>query len=401
LRFGSEAALGGRTTTAARLMGSLLDKGTKTKTRQQIRDEYDRLKTQVGFFSSGNAITANMTTTRGNFVPALRLTAEVLKEPLFDQKEFDVLKQSNLASLESQKSEPTARGFTAYQRMMTPYPKGHPLYVLTIEEQIADYQALTNDDVKKVYGDLVGASYGDVAAVGDFNRDSVLTVVRELFGSWRSPKPFARLKRTFFDVQQMTEKIETPDKANAVFVAGLNLKVRDDSRDFAALTLGSYIFGGGFLNSRLATRIRQREGISYGIGAGISAQALDSVGTFTANAIYNPENVVRLENAFREEVDKLLKDGVTAEELDKAKQGWLQQQLQNRSQDQFLVSLLSQQALTGRTMAFNTEFEQWVAALTPVEVNAALRKYVDPAKISFVKAGDFANHPPKPTVVPE
>jgi zinc protease len=284
---------------------------------------------------------------------------------------------------------------------MTPYPKGHPLYVLTIEEQIADYQALTNDDVKKVYGDLVGASYGDVAAVGDFNRDSVLTVVRELFGSWRSPKPFARLKRTFFDVQQMTEKIETPDKANAVFVAGLNLKVRDDSRDFAALTLGSYIFGGGFLNSRLATRIRQREGISYGIGAGISAQALDSVGTFTANAIYNPENVVRLENAFREEVDKLLKDGVTAEELDKAKQGWLQQQLQNRSQDQFLVSLLSQQALTGRTMAFNTEFEQWVAALTPVEVNAALRKYVDPAKISFVKAGDFANHPPKPTVVPE
>jgi len=400
LRFGSEATLGGRTTTAARLMGSLLDKGTKSKTRQQIRDEYDRLKTQAGFFSSGNAITASLTTTRANIIPALRLTAEVLKEPVFDQKEFDVVRQTNLASLESQKSEPTARGFTAFQRTMSPYPKTHPLYVQTIEEQIADVQALTHDEVKKVYADLVGASHGDVAAVGDFNRDSVMAVLRELFGSWKSPRPFARLKRTFFDVAQSTDKIETPDKANAVFVAGLNLKLRDDSREYAALTLGSYIFGGGFLNSRLATRIRQREGISYGIGAGIGAQALDSVASFTANAIYNPENVVRLENAFREEVDRLLKDGVTADEVDKAKQGWLQQQLQNRSQDQFLVSLLSSQALTGRTMAYNTQFEKWVSELTPLEVNSALRKYINPAKLSVVKAGDFANHPPKPLVVP-
>ncbi len=400
LRFGSEATLGGRTTTAARLMGSLLDKGTKTKTRQQIRDEYDRLKAQAGFFSSGNAITANITTTRANIIPALRLTAEVLKEPIFDQKEFDVMKQSNLASFESQKSEPSSRGFTAYQRITSPYPKNHPLYVQTIEEQIDEYKALTVDEVKTVHAELVGATYGDIAAVGDFNRDSVLAVVRELFGSWRSPKPFARLKRTYFDVQQTTDKIETPDKANAVYVAGLNLKLRDDSRDYAALTLGSYIFGGGFLNSRLATRIRQREGISYGIGAGISAQALDSVASFTANAIYNPENVVRLENAFREEVDKLLKDGVTADEVDKAKQGWLQQQLQNRSQDQFLVSLLASQALTGRTMTYNTEFEKWVAELTPLQINTALRKYIDPAKLTFVKAGDFANKPPKPVVVP-
>ena len=61
------------------------------------------------------------------------------------------------------------------------------------------------------------------------------------------------------------------------------------------------MLGGGFLNSRLAVRIRQKDGISYGVGSGLEAQSLDSVGTFTANAIYNPENVNRLETAFREE----------------------------------------------------------------------------------------------------
>ncbi|MGQ0641165.1 MAG: M16 family metallopeptidase [Gemmatimonadaceae bacterium] len=400
LRFGSEATLGGQTTTAARMMGTLLDKGTKAKTRQQIRDEFDHLKAQVFFFSSGNAITSNITTTRANVVPTLRLVAEVLKEPIFDPNEFEVARQATLTSLESQKSEPTSRAFNAFQRKLSPYPQQHPLYVQTLDEQIATYRSLTVAAVKTVHSELVGASHGDFAIVGDFNRDSVLSVARELFGSWRSPKSFARLKRTFFDVPPSVEKIETPDKANAVYVTGLNFKIRDDSRDYAALTLGGYIFGGGFLNSRLATRIRQREGISYGIGAGVSAQPLDSVGSLTANAIYNPENVLRLENALREELDRVLKDGVTADEVDKAKQGWLQQQLQNRSQDGFLVNLISSQALTGRTMAFNTEFEGWVAGLTPTDVNAAMRKYIDPAKLAVVKAGDFANKPPKQLIVP-
>jgi zinc protease len=401
LRFGSEATLGGRTTIAARIMGTMLDKGTKTKTRQQIRDEFSRLKAQVFFNSSGNAITANVTTTRANLVPTLRLVGEVLKEPAFDAKEFEVLQRQMLANLDQQKSDPGSQAFTAFQRALSPYPKGHPLYVQTVDEQIADMQALTIDDVKKVYGDLVGATHGDVAVAGDFPRDSVLALTRELFGTWRSPKPFARLVRRYHDAPASNEKLETPDKPNALFVAGMNLKVRDDSKDYAALSLGNYMLGGGFLNSRLAVRIRQKDGISYGVGSGLGAQALDSVATFTANAIYNPENAARLETAFREELDRVLKDGFTAEEVDKAKQGWLQQQLQNRASDGFLVNLFSSQALTGRTMAYNTQFEKWVADLTPNDVNAAMRKYIDQSKITIVKAGDFKNHPPKgPNVVP-
>jgi zinc protease len=401
LRFGTERTLGGRATTAARLMGGMLDKGTKTKSRQQIRDAFSSLKAQVFFFSSGNAVTANITTTRANLVPTLRLVAEVLKTPAFDPKEFEILQRSQLAGLDQQKSDPGAIAFTAFQRALSPYPKGHPLYVQTIEEQIADVQAATNDDVKQVYADLVGATYGDVAVAGDFQKDSVLATARELFGSWKSPKPFARLRRTYLDAPVVNEKLETPDKANAMFVAGMNLKVRDDSRDHAALTLGNYMLGGGFLNSRLAVRIRQKDGLSYGVGSGLGAQSLDSVGTFTMNAIYNPENVARLETAFREELDRMLKDGFTAEEVDKAKQGWLQQQLQNRASDGFLVNLFSSQAVTGRTMTYNAQFEKWIADLTPDAVNAAMRKYIDQSKITIVKAGDFKNHPPKgPNVVP-
>ena len=72
--------------------------------------------------------------------------------------------------------------------------------------------------------------------------------------------------------------IEAPDKANAFFIAGLNLKLRDDDPDYPALVLGNYMLGGGFLNSRLAVRIRQKEGLWYGVGSQFQASALDQSG---------------------------------------------------------------------------------------------------------------------------
>jgi len=398
LRFGDVKSLTGRSD-AASLMSSMFDKGTKTMSRQQIKDGFDKLKTQASFGGAGNNALVQLTTTRENLIPALRLAAQVLKTPAFDAAEFEKLRTERLAAIEQGKSEPTTIAFTAYQRKLNPYPKGHPLATNTIEEDIATYKAMTVGDVKKVYDELVGASYADASVVGDFNKDSITTVLREEFGAWKSPKPFARLVRSYFELAKTDDKFETPDKANAFFLAGQNLKVRDDSKDYAALTIGNYILGGGFLNSRLATRIRQQEGLSYGVGSGLSAQSLDSSGTLMANAIYNPENVVRLEAAFNEEIDRVLKRGLTADEVEKAKQGWLQQQVQARSQDAYLASLFSAQYITGRTMKYNAQLEQWITDLTPDDVNAAMKKYIDPSKFVVVKAGDFQNHPPKPAPV--
>lgn len=395
VRFGAEQTLTNRTT-ASQLMGSLLDKGTRTKTRQQIADEFDRLKARVRIGGAGNNIVVNIETTRPNLLPTLRLVGEVLHEPTFDAREFELLRAEGLAGLEQNKSEPSFLASIAAQRILNPWPKGHPLYTGTIDEQIADLKAVKVEDVKKVYAELVGASYGDLAMSGDFDRDSVTKVLQEIVGTWKSPKPFARLKRKAFDVASTAEQIETPDKANSFYTAGLNIAVRDDQPEYAGLVIGNYILGGGFLNSRLAVRIRQKDGLSYGVGSGFSAQALDSAAMLQVYAIYNPENVVRLESAFGEEIGRWVKDGVTAEELDKAKQAWLQGRLQSRSRDAELVSRLSQQNFQGRTMAFDQTLEDRVAGLTVDQVNSSIRKYVNPAKLSAVKAGDFKNHPPKP-----
>ena len=96
--------------------------------------------------------------------------------------------------------------------------------------------------------------------------------------------------------------------------------MRDDDPDYPALVLGNYMLGGGFLNSRLAVRIRQKEGLSYGIGSQFAASPLDKSGSFVAFAIYAPQNVAKLEKAFREEIDRVLKDGFTAQEVDRGEE---------------------------------------------------------------------------------
>ncbi|HEY3287715.1 MAG TPA: pitrilysin family protein [Gemmatimonadaceae bacterium] len=398
LRFGDEKSLAGRTT-ASQLMGSMLDKGTKSKSRQQIKDEFDKLKARVLIGSAGNNISVRIETTRPNLLPTLRLVAEVLKEPAFDANEFELLRTENLAGLEQNKSEPMFLASVALQRAVNPWPKNHPLYVGTVDEQIAELKALKLEDVKKVYTELVGASYGDLAMAGDFDRDSVTAVMKDLFGGWKNPKPFARMKRKAFDVPAKTEQIETPDKANALWLSGLNLAVRDDQPEYPSLVLGDYILGGGFLNSRLAVRIRQKDGLSYGVGSAFGAQALDSAAILQTYAIYNPENVVRLESAFGEEIGRWVKDGVTADELEKAKQAWLQGRQQSRARDAELVNRLSQQTFQQRTMAFDQTVEDKVAKLSVDEVNATIKKYVNPAKFVIIKAGDFKGKPPKPMPV--
>jgi len=392
LRYGDEKSLMNRST-AAQYAGQMLMRGTTKHTRQQLQDELDRLKARVFVFGGATQAVASIETVRENLPAVLRLVAEILREPVFPANEFETLKQEQLSAIEQQRSEPQSLAGTAFGRHLNPYPKGDVRYVPTLDEQLADIKAVTLDDAKKFYADFYGASEAQLAIVGDFDDKQIAPLATELFGNWKSPRPFARVASVYNDVPALNQKFEAPDKANSFFIAGLNLNVRDDDQDYPALILGNYMLGGGFLNSRLATRIRQKEGLSYGVGSNLSASALDKTGTFTSFAIYAPQNVAKLEAAFKEEIARALKDGFTADEVAAAKSGYLQSRQVNRAQDAGLTRTLASYLFLNRTLAWDADFEKHVADLTPEQIVAAMRKHIDPSKITIIEAGDFA----KPT----
>jgi len=268
--------------------------------------------------------------------------------------------------------------------------------VSTAEEDIASIGAATLAEVRQFHHDFFGASAGDFTLVGDFYSTAVKTAVVRHFGDWRLAQPFQRIVRTANPTDSATLVFETPDKANAFLVAGHNVRLRDDDQDYAALALANWMLGGGFLNSRLATRIRQKEGISYGVGSGVTVSSLDSAGTFMVQAIYAPENAGRLVAAMHEELQKVLTEGFTAEEVAAAKSGYLQQRQQGRANDSELMTLLTNRRYAGRTLQYDERLDARLQALTVSDINAAVRKYIDPSKLVIARAGDFAKTAVKP-----
>lgn len=373
---------------------SMLDKGTTDKTRQQIKDLQDQLKARISVFGGPSSATVSIETDREHLADAIRLAGEILRKPSFPQNEFDKLREEYLAGLEQQKTDPRALAFNAYSRITNPYKAGDPRYIMTFGEEVEAVQAVTLDQVKAFYQKFYGASDATCAIVGDFDQKQIETVLKETFCDWKSPSPFKRIENKYIPVAARTEVIQTPDKANANLVAGYGFAMRNDHPDYPALTIGGYMLGGGFLNSRLATRIRQKEGLSYGVGGRFMASALDEDGGFSANAIYNPQNVEKLEAAFKEEIEKVVKDGFTQEELTAAKSGWLQSQKVSRSSDNGVASKLSQYLFMDRSMNWDADFESKVEKLTLAEVNQAMKKYLDYSKMIIVKAGDFKKDKP-------
>jgi zinc protease len=314
----------------------------------------------------------------------------MLRQPAFPASEFEQLRQLALTGIESQRSEPDAIAGNALARHTNIRPKGHVYYAATFDEQIAAYKAATLDEVKAFHRDFYGASHGQLTIVGDFDATEMAALAKELFGDWKSKTPYVRIATDYRDFPVISKSFETPDKANAVFLAYQPLKVLDKDRDYAALMLGARILGGTSKN-RLFVRLREKDGLSYDARGSVSVGALDPAGSFSASAIYAPQNASRVETGFKEEIARILKDGITAEELEGSRKGWLDAWRSSRAVDSSLSSSIHGLQFYSRTMAWNADLEAKIKAVTVADVNRTLRRFLDLDKMIIVKAGDFAN----------
>jgi zinc protease len=387
LEFGDERAVFGRDY-VARTAASMLARGTKTKSRQQLEEAFDKLKTNWSVSGNSVGTTLALESTEANLPAALRLAAEVLRQPAFDQKEFEQLQQQQLASIERSRNEPTAIASNELQRQLNPYPRGHIHYVATFDERLEDTRKVTLEEARQFYADFYGASNAAFVAVGQVDPVAIKNLVAELFADWKSPKPYTRVPTAYHKVDATDKKFETPDKQNALLGVGMTVRMSDMDPEYPAMLIANYIFGGS-PGARLFKRIRDKEGLSYGVYSGFTAPQVDDGATFVVSAISAPQNAPKVEASLKDELAKTLKDGFTAEEVALAKKSWLESESVSRANDSAVSRLIAIDERFGRTFLWRAGLDAKVAALTPEQVNEAFRRRIDPAALVIVKAGDF------------
>jgi zinc protease len=282
----------------------------------------------------------------------------------------------------------------ALRRKLNSYPKTDIRYVPTIEEASESLKACTLDQVKQLYADLMGSGTGELAIVGDFDPEPTLKVLDDALKGWKAKTPYTRIDRPAKPLAEgSTEKINTPDKANAVYLAGLTFPLTDADPEYAPLVIGNYILGAAPLASKLSNRVRGKDGLSYGVGSQAMASPIDQSGQFMIFAITNPKNMEKVDAAIAEEVAKFLKDGVSASELEEAKKAYLASQKGQRANDAALASQLSGALFAKRTFQYYADLEKKIEALQPADIKAAMDKLIQQKKLTIVEAGDFGAKP--------
>lgn len=388
MNFGDESNLSGHRT-AGSLVPQMLLRGTSRYDRKQIVNEFDKLKTSVSIGGGVTALRGTLNTRKEFVVPALELLAEVLTQPSFDKREFELLKSQTLADLEASRQEPNAIVSRASRRHFDHHPQQHPHYTPTLEESIDDIGSAEIQALKAFYKDYYGSGNMQIAVVGDFDEQKVLTALDELFTGWQAEKNYAPVLTPFVEVEPASARFNTPDKENAIYLAKLLLPVGVADPDAPALEMGLYMLGGGFLNSRIATRLRQQDGLSYGSAAWVSFSDETSRAEVGAYAIFAPQNLAAVKQAVTEEIQKVNKEGFTADELAEAKKGYLQDQRVTRSEDAAMTGLLVNSLYLDRDIQWRAGFEKKIEQLTLKEVNAAFNQYIDANRFSVFEAGDF------------
>lgn len=387
LRFGDEKTLFG-TGAVADVTVNMLDKGTRTMTREQLQDRFDQLKTEFSIGSAPGTVQVQLTSRREHLPAAIALVGEMLRTPAFPAPALDEVKRQYLAGIEQQRKQPESVAANALGRASNPYPDGDVRHVWTFDQMAARVSAVTLEQVRDFHARFYGARRGEFAAVGDFDAAAVRQALQSAFGDWSAGMAYTRVPRPLVPLKPERLMIPVPDNQNATMLIKQPVPLNDGDADYPALAMANYLLGAGG-NSRLWKRIREGEGLSYDVRAQVEWNGVERNSEWMGSAIFAPQNQAKVEAAFREELARALKDGFTAQELAEGQRGLLNFRRLSRAQDGSVAAGWVRNLFLGRTFQYSAEVDEKLAKLTVADVNAALRKYLQPDQVVSVFAGDF------------
>lgn len=391
LRWGERDATYARRGTE--FVGQLMDEGSQGYTRQQLQDALIKLRASLNIVSHDQGASIYLSAERDTLLPALRVAADALRRPLLPQDAFDRDLKAAVASIEASRQEP---GVLRQEATRGHYNRargaslGHPDYVMSVDERLAELRSTTLDDVRRFYADYWSANEAQVSVVGALP-DGLAAELEQLFGDWKQPAApkFVRHVPRHVDVPPARFDAIARDKDNAIVRLHQTLPLNAEDADHDALELAVHVFGGGGLESRLSERVRQKEGLTYGIGASLGAGHWGNAGSFAIQASFAPDKRERVIAVVQEEVARMARDGLTAAELARAKHDILEGRKQSRADTGALAGSLAGMADRGETWARAQQRDERLAAVTVEQANVAWRKHIRADAFIISTAGDF------------
>ena len=372
----------------ALMLDSMMLKGTSNLSRQALEDKLNQLdatlNTNVGI--AGAAL--EFSVPKANLPQLVELMRDVMRKPVFPQTEFEQAQRAAISANQAARTNPSALAGIALMRNQVRYPDDDLRAIWTLPQSQEAAKASSLPRMQAFYQAYAGAHNSELAVVGPVEPGQVAELFKNAFDDWKSSEPYVRIPHPPQDHPPARVALNTPDQANAVYLANQAIEIDDDNADLPALNIAVQLLGGRS-DSRLPKRLREKDGLSYGVNSSLNTSIGDKSGSLTINGSYAPQNREKFEAGVREELERALKDGFSAAEVAAAKGTLLKSRRQSLNQETTVSAILAGNLYWDRTMLVREKRDQRYAEVTVEEVNAALRKYVKPEKLSVAVAGDF------------
>lgn len=369
------------------LVTVLLEEGTKKQRKELIREKLESVGASVDFDSDTYRIRFIIQCLKKDLPLALELLAEQLREPAFGADDFAKVKKRALGALEQAKEEP--KNHASQLLLQTLYPKNHPNYVFDFKqtEKFLHHTELTL--LKRYYEQNFALGSFNIVAVGDIDPNILPELTRKNFTGWRESSPSIPPLIQRAHKSTVTSKIKKlQDKTSADIYFGQAVGINLAHPDYYPLMLAFRVLGSGF-SSRLMSKVRDKDGLTYGIAAGLGGATDGADGYWWIWGTFAPYLIERGIEITRQEIEKFKEEGIGQHELSLKQSYTVGTYLIDLETTQGLGGVILFNAEQNRPKEFIDQFPDMIKNITLEQVNQAIRRYVEYDKIATIVAGSI------------
>jgi len=361
----------------------MLDRGTKALDKFAIADQLDNVGAEISYGVGTQSLEIHGKCLKKDLPLVLGLIAAELRTPAFPPQEFNKAKQQFIGALQASEQNTEARAQEAFGRAI--FPAGHPNHPHTVTEYEAAAKSATLDQLKAFYAKYYGPAHLTLILAGDVAAPDAQAQVSKVFSGWSGGQDYLRPGKPATPVTAHEVSVPLVDKPSVTMILGQPTGLRYKDPDALALRVGTAILGHGF-TGRLMGTVRDKEGLTYNIGAGMAEDSIVD-GSWDISASFAPTLLDKGILSTRRELLNWWKDGITEQELAARKQGLIGGYLVGLSTTAGLASTILTDVQRGYDVSWLDGYPQAVRALTRDQVNAAIKSHLDPASMVLIEAG--------------
>ncbi|HEY4446505.1 MAG TPA: pitrilysin family protein, partial [Steroidobacteraceae bacterium] len=365
------------------LTGMMLDRGTKSLDKFAIAEQLDNVGAEIAFSVGTQSLEIRAKCLTKDLPLVIGLIAAELRTPALQMPEFNKAKQQFIGALEASAQNTEARAQEAFGRAI--FPQGHPNRPHAVTEYEAAAKAASLDEIKAFHAKFYGPAHMTLVVVGDVAAAETQAEIGKAFSGWTGGQDYVRPAAPAVLKEAREVSVPLADKPSVSVILGQPTGLRYKDPDALALRVGTAIFGSGF-TGRLMGIVRDKEGLTYNIGAGMADDSIVD-GRWDISASFAPALLDKGIASTRRELDRWWKDGITDRELAGRKQGLVGGYLVGLSTTAGLANAILTDVQRGYDVSRIEEYPEAVKALTREQINSAIKNHINPSVMVLVKAG--------------